>query len=98
MSHRPHWQKIIERFESGYDQMLQECHRILKTGRHLGLLVGDPLVRGVRVSLAEMTQRLAARAGFAEVGRIVRKGVNRRANKMPSETLLVFEKAKGPAT
>ncbi|MCC6553433.1 MAG: hypothetical protein IT372_10500 [Polyangiaceae bacterium] len=84
---------VIERFEDGYGQMLKETARVLKPGRHAFLMVGNPVVRGEVVDLAEMTLGLADSAGLEFVVRTERQGVNRRANKMGAEHLLFFRKA-----
>lgn len=83
---------VIERFEHGYSDMLKEAARVLRPGRHAFLMVGNPVVRGEVVNLAEMTLKLAQDAGFNLVVRTERKGVNRRANKMGPEHLLFFQK------
>ncbi|MFY0570631.1 DNA methyltransferase [Archangium lansingense] len=84
---------VVQRFEDGYGQMLKEAARVLKPGRHAFLMVGNPVVRGEVVDLAEMTLRLARDAGLDLVVRTDRQGVNRRANKMGAEHLLFFRKA-----
>lgn len=83
---------VVERFRAGYRDALKEAHRVLRRGRHMFLMVGDPVVRGSVVDLAAMTRELATAAGFIEVACGTRRGVNRRANKMAHETLLFFEK------
>lgn len=84
---------VVKRFQDGYRQMLEESARILKPGRHAFLMVGNPVVRGSVVNLAEMTIELARDAGLALVVRTERQGMNRRANKMGAEHLLFFQKA-----
>jgi SAM-dependent methyltransferase len=83
---------VVKRFEQGYQKMLVEAARILKPGRHAFLMVGNPVVRGQIVDLAEMTVRLSEDAGLGLVARTERRGVNRRANKMGAEHLLFFRK------
>ena len=56
-------------------------------------LVGNPTIKGDLVDLAKMTADHAEAVGFRPVAVTTRAGENRRANKMGSETLLVFEKA-----
>lgn len=84
---------VVARFEDGYGKMLHESARVLKPGRHAFLMVGNPVVRGAVIDLAEMTLALASRAGLELVVRTERQGVNRRANKMGAEHLLFFRKA-----
>jgi hypothetical protein len=83
---------VIDRFRVTFAEILQEAHRVLRHGRSMFLMVGDPVVRGEVVDLAAMTRELAASSGFVEIASSTRRGVNRRANKMAHETLLFFEK------
>jgi SAM-dependent methyltransferase len=82
---------VVQRFEQDYGSMMAEAARVLRPGRHMFLMVGNPLVRGVRVDLAQMSIELGQRAGFSLLARATRKGVNRRANKMGEEHLLFFQ-------
>jgi SAM-dependent methyltransferase len=84
---------VVARFEDGYGKMLHESARVLKPGRHAFLMVGNPVVRGEVIDLADMTLSLASRAGLELLVRTERQGVNRRANKMGAEHLLFFQKA-----
>ena len=83
---------VVERFRAGYDRMLLEASRVLRPGRHVFLMVGNPIVRGETVDLAAMTLELAERTGLQLAVRTERRGVNRRANKMGAEHLLFFRK------
>ncbi len=83
---------VLSRFQLAYKEMLVESYRVLKPGRHIFLMVGHPLVKGVRVDLSEITRQLALEAGFEEFAFTTRQGVNRRANKMGDEDLLFFRK------
>ena len=83
---------VIERFEKDYRQMLKETCRVLRPGRYAFLMVGNPIVRGEIVNLAEMTINLAHDAGLELTVHAERQGVNRRANNMGAEHLLFFRK------
>jgi SAM-dependent methyltransferase len=83
---------VTERFRTMYSDVLSEANRVLRRGRVMCLVVGDPVVRGKVVDLARMTRELAAASGFVEIAFALRSGVNRRANKMSHETILFFEK------
>jgi hypothetical protein len=85
---------VIDRFRGVYLDVLVEAHRVLRPGRGMFLMVGDPVVRGVVVDLAELTREAAVAAGFTELAATTRTGINRRANKMAHETLLFFEKSR----
>jgi len=89
---------VVDRFRAGYAQMLVETERILRPGRFAFLMVGNPVVRGERIDLAQMTLELACRAGLQLVVRTERRGTNRRANKMESEQLLFFMKPPNPTS
>ena len=83
---------VIQRFERDYRQMLRETQRVLRPGRQAFLMVGNPIVRGRIVDLAEMTLKLAVDAGLELAARAERYGINRRANNMGTEHLLFFRK------
>jgi site-specific DNA-methyltransferase (cytosine-N4-specific) len=83
---------VVQRFRDDYGRMLRETQRILRAGRFAFLMVGSPVVRGEIINLPQMTKTLAAQAGLRLVVETTRKGMNRRANKMGSESILVFEK------
>lgn len=84
---------VVERFEAGYSKAIAEAFRVLRPGGHMFLMVGNPLVKGERIDLAEMTNEFAIAAGFRLSASAERVGVNRRANKMGAEHLLFFAKA-----
>ena len=83
---------VIERFLVDYEAMLAEAYRVLKKGRSLFILIGDPTVRGEIVDLAKTTKDLSTKVGFRLVVEKKRNGINRRANKMGPETALFFQK------
>ena len=83
---------VVTRFEAGYSAALRECWRVLKPGRFLFAMVGNPTVRGEVIDLANMSVEFAQSAGLDLVARTTREGSNRRANKMGSEHLLFFRK------
>ena len=83
---------VVQRFEEGYRQMLRETQRVLRPGRHAFLMVGNPIVRGEIVNLAQMTLDLACDTGLELAARTQRHGINRRANNMGAEDLLFFRK------
>jgi SAM-dependent methyltransferase len=84
--------KVVEQFRDGYDGMLREAYRVLRPGRILLLMVGNPVVKGERIDLAEMSKELATGAGFQLAAEHRRNGINRRANLMGHEDLLLFQK------
>lgn len=83
---------VVQRFEEGYRQMLRETQRVLRPGRQAFLMVGNPIVRGEIVNLAQMTLDLACDTGLELAARTQRHGINRRANNMGAEHLLFFRK------
>jgi tRNA G10 N-methylase Trm11 len=83
---------VVERFRADYSSTLQAIRRVLKPCRMAFVMVGNPVVRGEVVDLARMTCELAGNAGLQHVATALRKGMNRRANKMGAESLLLFEK------
>ena len=83
---------VVERFRVGYHGMLKEAFRVLKKDKFIFLMVGDPVVKGLLIDLAQMTNSFALDVGFKHVVTTTRNGINRRANKMGHETLLFFQK------
>jgi hypothetical protein len=83
---------VVEQFSIGYSDMIRESHRVLKPERFMLVLVGNPMVKARRVELAEMSRELAIAIGFKVAATHHRNGINRRANLMGHETLLVFQK------
>jgi len=86
---------VTERFQRDYGRMLSEAARVLKPGRHLFVMLGNPVVKGEKVDLASMTLDLGRELGLELVVRAEREGVNRRANKMGVEHLLFLSKKRG---
>ena len=56
------------------------------------LMVGNPTSNGDVVKLDIMTTDLAKNAGFEHITTTVRKGMNRRGNKMGEEYLILLRK------
>jgi len=83
---------VVQRFELELYEMFRESLRVLKPGRNLFMLLGNPVVRGTRVDLVEMAKNIASSVGFHFAAAQERKGTNRRANLMSRETLLFFRK------
>lgn len=83
---------VVDRFKRDYGRMLAESARVLKSGRSAFLMVGNPVVKGELVDLAEMTLELTETAGFKVAARASRAGLNRRANKMGAEHLIFVRK------
>lgn len=83
---------VVERFEEGYGRMIEEVSRVLRPGRHMFLMVGNPVVKGETIDLVKMTCALAEQSGLKFVVQTERKGIDRRANKMGEEHLLFFKK------
>ena len=78
------------RFELGFRDMIEESWRVLKPGRFMVMLLGSPIVKGIRADLPAMAVRLAQSAGFTLAVRQERAGINRRANLMGEESILFF--------
>ncbi|MDT8903243.1 DNA methyltransferase [Anaeroselena agilis] len=83
---------VVERFCNSYQKAMLEAFRVLKPGRSMFMMVGNPLVKGEIVDLGSITKELATIAGFNLIAETTRAGVNRRANKMGTELLLFFQK------
>lgn len=83
---------VVDRFQEDFREMIRESYRILKPGKHLFMLLGNPTVRGKRVNLSEMALVLADQEGFKLAAKEARIGVNRRANLMGQEALIFLQK------
>ena len=83
---------VVQRFRDDFHRMFAESWRVLKPGKMLFVLVGNPTVRSKRIDLSDMAKKLAFSVGFKLQAFHRRNGVNRRANLMGRETLLFFQK------
>jgi tRNA G10 N-methylase Trm11 len=83
---------VVKRFCADYRLFMRECHRTLKPKKFAFFMVGNPVVRGAKIDLRQITIDLAEDAGLEHIAAAERFGVNRRANKMGSEFLLFFQK------
>lgn len=83
---------VVQRFEASYCAMFRESQRVLRPGRGMFILVGNPVVKGERIALNEMSVEGAAAAGLDLVSESTRPGINRRSNQMGEEHVLVFRK------
>lgn len=83
---------VVERFREGYRGMLMESRRVLRPGRCVFLLVGNPVVKRELVDVAQMTVELARDVYLEVTARAERSGMNRRANKMGAEHIIVLKK------
>ncbi len=83
---------VVDRFQLHFKEAIREFHRVLKTERHLFMLLGNPTVKGERVDLSRMAVDFATEVGFEVKSIQKRSGINRRANLMGEETLLFFQK------
>ncbi len=83
---------VVERFRNDFRMILAESWRVLRPGKTLFLMVGNPTVKGQRIDLCEMTKELALPIGFKLQGLHTRNGINRRANLMGLESLMFFQK------
>lgn len=83
---------VVERFKSDYFDMLRESFRVLKRGKYMFLMVGNPTVRGKIIELDKMTVNICEEIGLNLVHIETRKGQNRRGNKMGDEFLIFLQK------
>ncbi len=87
-----HSTQVVPRFEKDYKQYFIESHRVLKTGRYMFLMVGNPVAHGEKIDLCDLTVQYAEKAGFSHLVTAIRHGMNRRGNKMGDEYLIFFQK------
>jgi len=83
---------VVDRFQTGYEGMLQEAWRVMKPGKICFIMVGNPTVKGKKIDLRQMTTEIGNKVGFSVAAEGKRKGVNRRANLMGEESLLFLRK------
>jgi len=83
---------VVERFRAGYRGMFAGAARVLKPGGYVFVLVGNPTVKGTVIDLAALSLEYADAVGLEPVARAERAGINRRANKMGAEALLLWRK------
>lgn len=83
---------VVNRFERDFAMMIAEAARVLRSGRHLVMLLGSPTVKGQVIDLPTMALDFSATHGFRLDAKITRRGGNRRANMMAEEELLFLRK------
>ena len=87
-----HSSKVVDNFAADYEKYFLESYRVLKPNKYMFIMVGNPVSHGQKVPLDEMSVEFAQRAGFRHIATAVRKGQNRRGNKMGEEYLIFFHK------
>lgn len=89
---RRHSNKVVDIFLEDYKKFFVVCYRVLKPGKYAFLMVGNPTSNGKVVPLNTITTDYAKDAGFEHVTTAIRKGMNRRGNKMGVEYLIFIRK------
>lgn len=87
-----HSSQVVHRFSEDYSKFFVESYRVLKSGRYMFVMIGNPVAHGVKIDLNAMTQEYAEQAGLHHLTTAVRHGQNRRGNKMGDEYLMFFMK------
>lgn len=87
-----HSSKVVAKFSSDYEQYFLESYRVLKRDKYMFIMVGNPVSHGQKIPLDQMSIDFAQRAGFRHITTAIRKGQNRRGNKMGEEYLIFFQK------
>jgi len=83
---------VLSRYRLGMRETLLEIRRVLKPGRMIGFLIGDPLVHGRRVSLFRLISKCASECELHLIAAHRRRGINHRANKMSRERVVFFQR------
>lgn len=89
---RRHSTKVVDKFSADYEQYFIESYRVLKPNKYMFIMVGNPVSHGQKISLDQMSIEYAQQAGFRHVATAIRKGQNRRGNKMGEEYLIFLQK------
>lgn len=87
-----HSVKVVDHFASDYKQYFIESYRVLKPDKYMFIMVGNPVAHGQKIALDQMSIEYAQQAGFRHIVTTIRKGQNRRSNKMGEEYLIFFQK------
>ncbi|WP_303155458.1 DNA methyltransferase [Phascolarctobacterium faecium] len=87
-----HSSKVVDNFSADYEQYFLESYRVLKPSKYMFIMVGNPVSHGKKIPLDQMSIEFAQRAGFKHITTAIRKGQNRRGNKMGEEYLIFFQK------
>lgn len=85
-----HSSKVVDNFSADYEQYFLESYRVLKSNKYMFIMVGNPVSHGKKIHLDQMSIEFAQRAGFRHIATAIRKGQNRRGNKMGEEYLIFF--------
>ena len=81
---------VVERFLAGMRLVILEIRRVLKKQGMVGVVIGNPTVKGELIRLNEIMRDLFVEARFECLGEIEREKLNMRANKMSSEFVQFF--------
>ena len=84
--------KLVDNFSADYERYFRESYRVLKPDKYMFIMVGNPVSHGQKIPLDQMSIEFAQRAGFKHIATAIRKGQNRRGNKMGEEFLIFFQK------
>lgn len=87
-----HSAHVVTRFAEDYRQYFVESHRVLKRGKYMFIMVGNPVAHGEKITLDQLSIDFADEVGFTHIVTAIRKGQNRRGNKMGEEYLIFFQK------
>lgn len=84
--------RVVDRFTFEFEKTIGESFRVLKKKGKFFMLLGTPTVKGKKVNIIRTAIEAATKLGFNLIAKKERNGINRRANLMGKESLLVFEK------
>ncbi len=87
-----HSSKVVDNFSADYEQYFRESYKVLKHNKYMFIMVGNPVSHGQKIPLDQMSVEFAQQAGFRHISTAIRKGQNRRGNKMGEEYLIFFQK------
>lgn len=87
-----HSTKVVDKFSADYKQYFLESYRVLRPDKYMFIMVGNPVSRGQKIPLDQISIEYAQQAGFRHIATALRKGQNRRGNKMGEEYLIFFQK------
>lgn len=83
---------VVPRFIKDYKGFFTESYRVLKPGKYMFLMVGNPTSHGEIIDLKNITVDFAQQSGFSYVTMETRHGQNRRGNKMGEEYVIFLQK------
>lgn len=85
---------VVDRFNKDMQKVFDEMFRVLKKEKYCCVVIGNPVVKGVKIELNKNFMEMAKDSGFTFIKEIVRGKYHTTMGKMKEEFILIFQKLK----